>query len=76
MLGSIYPQLAPIYVKADQQDQFGLTNTATQGTITKEHLANRPLLRPAEVLETILELSLTSIVVMVKQTNTFYGVLT
>ncbi|MDO7454037.1 TonB-dependent receptor [Acinetobacter baumannii] len=51
--GTIYPQLAPIYVKADQQDQFGLTNTATQGTITKEHLANRPLLRPAEVLETI-----------------------
>ncbi|MDC5277461.1 TonB-dependent receptor [Acinetobacter baumannii] len=51
--GTIYPQLAPIYVKADQLDQFGLTNTATQGTITKEHLANRPLLRPAEVLETI-----------------------
>ncbi|OTU19978.1 TonB-dependent receptor [Acinetobacter pittii] len=51
--GTIYPQLAPIYVKADQQDQFGLTNAATQGTITKEHLANRPLLRPAEVLETI-----------------------
>lgn len=23
--GTIYPQLTPIYVKADQQDQFGLT---------------------------------------------------
>lgn len=33
--------------------QLGIANSASQGTITQAQLATRPLLRPAEVLETI-----------------------
>ena len=54
--GTLYPQLNTIHLTADsvsESDQFGLANTATQGVVTKEQLKTRPLLRPAEVLETV-----------------------
>lgn len=34
-------------------DQLGVAQSASQGTITRKQLETRPLLRPAEVLETI-----------------------
>jgi outer membrane receptor for Fe3+-dicitrate len=49
--------LSTIYVAAqndqDKNDQFGVASTAAQGVITQEQLQTRPLLRPAEVLETV-----------------------
>lgn len=49
--------LSTIYVAAqndqDKNDQFGVATTAAQGVITQEQLQTRPLLPPAEVLETV-----------------------
>ncbi|MDO9208377.1 MAG: TonB-dependent receptor [Sulfuricurvum sp.] len=44
--------LAPISIvgKVDSSD---ITDAATEGTVTARQLANRPILRPAEVLETV-----------------------
>lgn len=45
--------LQEVSVHADQHNLVGIADSATEGTVTAEQLANRPLLRPAEVLETV-----------------------
>jgi hypothetical protein len=47
------PTLEEIKVTADGNDLIGIAGTASEGTITAKQLANRPLLRPAEVMEAI-----------------------
>ncbi len=42
-----------IEVKAGAQDLIGVADAASVGTVTAKQLENRPLLRPAEVLETV-----------------------
>lgn len=53
--GTLYPQLETIHIfaHADSESQNGIAYSASQGTVTKEQLKNRPLLRPAEILETV-----------------------
>lgn len=52
--GTLYPQLETIHIFANTaEDHSGIAHSASQGTITREQLAHRPLLRPAEVLETV-----------------------
>lgn len=45
--------LEVVEVKASNQDLIGIANTASEGTVTAKQLENRPLLRPAEVLEVV-----------------------
>jgi len=45
------PTLAEIEVKADTADLVGEAGSASEGTVTAKQLENRPLLRPAEILE-------------------------
>ncbi len=40
-------------MKAGAQDLIGVADAASVGTVTAKQLENRPLLRPAEVLETV-----------------------
>jgi outer membrane receptor protein involved in Fe transport len=47
------PTLQEITVSSGAQDLTGVADSATEGTVTAKQLANRPLLRPAEVLETV-----------------------
>ena len=47
------PTLQEVTVNAGGQGEIGLADSATEGTVTARQLANRPLLRPAEVMETI-----------------------
>lgn len=47
------PTLQEVTVSSGTQDLTGIADSATEGTVTAKQLANRPLLRPAEVLETI-----------------------
>jgi hypothetical protein len=47
------PTLQEVTVSSGAQDLTGVADSATEGTVTAKQLANRPLLRPAEVLETI-----------------------
>jgi len=47
------PTLDVIEVKAGAQDLIGVADAASVGTVTAKQLENRPLLRPAEVLETV-----------------------
>ena len=47
------PTLQEVTVGSSSQDLTGVADSATEGTVTAKQLANRPLLRPAEVLETI-----------------------
>ncbi|HJW03006.1 MAG TPA: TonB-dependent receptor [Azospira sp.] len=47
------PTLDMIEVKAGAQDLLGVADAASVGTVTGQQLENRPLLRPAEVLETV-----------------------
>jgi hypothetical protein len=47
------PTLQEITVSSGQQDLTGVADSATEGTVTAKQLANRPLLRPAEALETV-----------------------
>ncbi len=44
--------LSPISIEGEA-DYSDITDTATEGTVTARQLANRPLLRPAEVLESV-----------------------
>jgi hypothetical protein len=46
------PTLDAVEVQAGAADLIGLAGSATEGTVS-EQLATRPLLRPAEVLETV-----------------------
>jgi hypothetical protein len=45
--------LAPVTVTADAHALVGRADSATEGTVTAEQLAQRPLLRPAAVMEAI-----------------------
>jgi outer membrane receptor protein involved in Fe transport len=47
------PTLQEVTVSSGAQDLTGVADSASEGTVTAKQLANRPLLRPAEVLETI-----------------------
>ncbi|WP_083518302.1 TonB-dependent receptor [Dechloromonas denitrificans] len=47
------PTLQEITVNSGSQDLTGIADSANEGTVTAKQLANRPLLRPAEVLETV-----------------------
>ncbi len=47
------PTLQEVTVAAGSQDLLGVADSATEGTVTARQLANRPLQRPAEVMETI-----------------------
>ena len=53
------PSLQEVVVSANSQDLTGIADSATEGTVTAQQLANRPLLRPAEVLETVPGLTVT-----------------
>ncbi len=47
------PTLQEVTVNSGQHDLTGIADSATEGTVTAKQLANRPLLRPAEALETV-----------------------
>jgi hypothetical protein len=47
------PTLDAVVVTSDASDLIGAASSATQGTVTAQQLENRPLLRPAEVLEVV-----------------------
>lgn len=47
------PALDEVSVTAKAPDQLGVASTSSEGTITAKQLENRPLLRPAEVLEVV-----------------------
>jgi outer membrane receptor protein involved in Fe transport len=47
------PTLQEVAVTAASHDLAGVADSATEGTVTGKQLANRPLLRPAEVLEAV-----------------------
>ena len=47
------PTLEAVVVTSDTSDLIGEANSATTGTVTAQQLENRPLLRPAEVLEVV-----------------------
>ena len=51
--GAGIPTLEVVEVKADQADLAGVADSASEGTVTGKQLENRPLLRPAEVLEVV-----------------------
>ena len=47
------PTLDEVSVTAKVTDQLGVASTSSEGTVTSIQLENRPLLRPAEVLEVV-----------------------
>ena len=47
------PVLSPVEVKGSYDESIGTWDAASQGAVTKEVIEKRPILRPAEVLETI-----------------------
>ncbi len=47
------PTLDEVSVTAKATDQLGVASTSSEGTVTAAQLENRPLLRPAEVLEVV-----------------------
>lgn len=47
------PSLQEVSVIAQMTDQLGIASTSSEGTVTAKQLENRPLLRPAEVLEVV-----------------------
>lgn len=47
------PTLEAVVIKANNHALIGTADTATEGTVTAAQIKNRPLLRPAEVIESI-----------------------
>lgn len=47
------PTLQEVTVSSGKQNLIGVADSANEGTVTAKQLANRPLLRPAEVLEVV-----------------------
>ena len=47
------PTLQEVVITADRTSLIGVADSATEGTVTAGQLANRPLLRPAEVMESV-----------------------
>jgi outer membrane receptor protein involved in Fe transport len=52
-------QLSAVVVTTDKSTSIGRAYSASEGFVTAEQLENRPLLRPAEVLETVPGLTVT-----------------
>lgn len=53
------PTLSEVAVNASSADLVGVADSATEGTVTARQLVHRPLLRPAEVMESIPGLTVT-----------------
>jgi outer membrane receptor protein involved in Fe transport len=57
MISSVYaggiPTLDVVEVTTSNENLIGEANASSEGTVTAKQLENRPLLRPAEVLETV-----------------------
>jgi hypothetical protein len=53
VLAAGIPTLDEVVVSAKVTDELGVASTSSEGTITAKQLENRPLLRPAEVLEVV-----------------------
>ncbi len=51
--GAGIPTLQEVTVSSGSQDLIGLADSSSEGTVTAKQLANRPLLRPAEVMEVV-----------------------
>lgn len=51
--GAGIPTLQEVTVSSGGQDLIGVADAASEGTVTAKQLANRPLLRPAEVMEVV-----------------------
>ena len=47
------PTLQEVTVSSGSKDLIGVADSASEGTVTARQLANRPLLRPAEVMEVV-----------------------
>uniref|UniRef100_Q47FF0 TonB-dependent receptor n=1 Tax=Dechloromonas aromatica (strain RCB) TaxID=159087 RepID=Q47FF0_DECAR len=47
------PTLQEVTVSSGSKDLIGIAEAASEGTVTARQLANRPLLRPAEVMEVV-----------------------
>ncbi len=47
------PTLEEVVVSAKANDLLGVASTSSEGTVTAKQLENRPLLRPAEVMEVV-----------------------
>ena len=47
------PTLDEVVVSATANDLLGVASTSSEGTVTAKQLENRPLLRPAEVMEVV-----------------------
>jgi len=47
------PTLQEVTVASGSKDLIGIADSASEGTVTAKQLANRPLLRPAEVMEVV-----------------------
>ena len=67
--------LLPILHVSDESSTLEDTDAASEGTVTAKQLQDRPLLRPAEVLETVPGLIVTQHSGDGKATNIFYEVL-
>lgn len=53
-LGAGIPTLQEVTVSSDNaKDQIGVADSSSEGTVTAKQLANRPLVRPAEVMEAV-----------------------
>ena len=53
VLAAGIPTLQEVTVNSSSKDLIGVADSASEGTVTAKQLANRPLLRPAEVLEVV-----------------------
>ena len=51
--GAGIPTLQEVTVSSQEQDLIGVADSSSEGTVTAKQLANRPLLRPAEVMEVL-----------------------
>ena len=47
------PTMDPVVVTAERDGLIGVASSSSEGTVTADQLENRPLLRPAEVLEVV-----------------------
>ena len=53
VLAAGIPTLQEVTVNSSSKDLIGVADSASEGTVTAKQLANRPLLRPAEVMEVV-----------------------
>jgi outer membrane cobalamin receptor len=53
VLAAGIPTMDEVVVTAKVTDELGIASTSSEGTVTAAQLKNRPLLRPAEVMEVV-----------------------